>query len=566
MSFPMIKEKKQIGPVDLMLRVSCFERKVGAPNQTHRQFLLVYYKSLCLLESHFPDFCKTSFNIHMEKAVVLYNIGAISHAMGLSVDDNTIDGRREASMEFLAAATAFSYLRKNESLKVLVEECTVAGMLEVFMLAQAQECISLNFLEKAATSIDAVKAKLCSQVSLYYAEVLEALNAAPLSDSFEKSWSSYAELKAAIFHAEACLWHEVEDTNFRPARLSEAMSRLTRAVKSADKEHPILQEEASSLIERVTGFLASYDDRFKKNLCERKLPEIPSFSVIELLRELLEASSEKMFGKEFPDKHAMSFARYTEMVDDEIRRCASGEEEDLGKQLELLKKLEGLNEDEAFGGDHKAKKLRKTDTEAQRKSIIATAFAAENPTPSAASVTALGGGFAEKLSQIENVISAQMDVDKNDGAWFVKQVEKVKEEFRKAMEGKENSCEDVLDQLIAQMITLKTEQEMKVGASFKVFYEAMADFESKISGSDLSSLLSLVTEAGLKEIHRAISSLAALKRERKCYSQNSVKDMTLKALLDELVLAFHAEDFYSCQVILQRVKEMAVMAKLSQLA
>lgn len=216
MSFPeppLFKEKKQVGPVSRIvdelrshiasshvddlnnllpdlsvlknLRVSCFEKKVAATDQSHRQCLLVYYKSLCLVENRFPDFCKTVVfnwkdafkpavetcqgNIHMEKAAVLFNIGATSHEMGLRCDRNTISGRRDASMEFVAAASAFSYLRQNESSKASVEDCTVdvskecAGMLESLMLAQAQECICQNLLDNAATT-DVVKAKLCSQV------------------------------------------------------------------------------------------------------------------------------------------------------------------------------------------------------------------------------------------------------------------------------------------------------------------------------------------------------------------------------------------------------------------
>lgn len=168
------------------------ERVPDPTPSTRRDLLQNYFKALCLIETRFPispdrDHINTvtflwfdafkqkqkasQQNIHLEKAAVLFNLGAVYSQIGLSCDRTTVEGRRLASHSFIAAAGAFAYLRDNAATKASVGSSTTvdisvecAGMLERLMLAQAQECVFENSIAKGSTP--GVCAKISRQVSL----------------------------------------------------------------------------------------------------------------------------------------------------------------------------------------------------------------------------------------------------------------------------------------------------------------------------------------------------------------------------------------------------------------
>lgn len=171
---------------------SDLERVPDPSPAARRDLLISYYKVLCLVETRFPispdkdhvnavsflwyDAFKqrhkaTQQNIHLEKAAVLFNLGATYSQIGLGHDRTTVDGRRQASHAFIAAAGAFSYLKENESTKATIgQSATVdvsvecVGMLERLMLAQAQECVFENTIAKGSTP--GVCSKIARQVSV----------------------------------------------------------------------------------------------------------------------------------------------------------------------------------------------------------------------------------------------------------------------------------------------------------------------------------------------------------------------------------------------------------------
>ncbi|KAL7001057.1 bck1-like resistance to osmotic shock, partial [Sarracenia purpurea var. burkii] len=170
------------------------ERATADSLPARRDLLQNYYRSLCAVESRFPisgdkdhvnavtftwhDAFKnkqkaSQQNIHLEKAAVLFNLGAVHSQIGLTFDRSSIEGRRQASHAFIAAAGAFAFLRDNESAKASMgSSATVdvsvecAGMLERLMLAQAQECVFENTIAKGSTP--GVCAKISRQVSVSY--------------------------------------------------------------------------------------------------------------------------------------------------------------------------------------------------------------------------------------------------------------------------------------------------------------------------------------------------------------------------------------------------------------
>ncbi|KAH1140231.1 hypothetical protein GYH30_029233 [Glycine max] len=336
------------------------ERHSDPSLPARRDLLQSYYKSLCLVETRFPissdpdhvnaltfvwfDAFKpkqkaSQQNIHLEKASVLFNLGAVYSQIGLSYDRNTVDGRRQASHAFIAAAGSFAFLRDNASLKASVGSSTTvdlsvecAGMLEKLMLAQAQECVFENTIAKGSTP--GVCAKISRQVGIYYEEALAALNVAPLSQHFDKSWIVHVQLKAALFYAEACYrygleLHDKEEIAEEIARLRSAVNVLTEAKKSS-------KGAAAQILDAIGKLEANINRNLERAVKENdrvylmrvpspsSLPPLPAFSMVKsmVMNEMLDASKEKMFASLVPDNSAKALSRYTEMVDDVIRTQA----------------------------------------------------------------------------------------------------------------------------------------------------------------------------------------------------------------------------------------------------
>ncbi|KAL9856528.1 Vacuolar-sorting protein BRO1 [Arabidopsis thaliana] len=321
--------------------------RVSDPSPAARRDLLIsYYKVLCLVETRFPispdkdhvnavsfvwyDAFKqkhkaTQQNIHLEKAAVLFNLGASYSQIGLGHDRTTVDGRRQASHAFMAAAGAFAHLRDNESIKATIGPSTTVDV-------SAQECVFENTIAKGSTP--GVSAKIARQVGIFYEEALSALIISPLKDHFDKGWISHVQLKAALFYGEACFrygkeLHEKEEIAEEIARLRSGASRLAEAKKSSRGAPAQLIEAMNTLESSINGNL---DRAVKENdrvylmrvPSPSSLSPLPAFSMVKPMNmtDILDASKEKMFSILVPDSSAKALSRYTEMVDDVIRTQA----------------------------------------------------------------------------------------------------------------------------------------------------------------------------------------------------------------------------------------------------
>ncbi|TMW90338.1 hypothetical protein EJD97_015881 [Solanum chilense] len=335
------------------------------PNESslpaRRDLLQNYYKALCAVESRFPispdhdhinsvtftwyDAFKNKLkaaqqNIYLEKAAVLFNLGAVHSQMGLGFDRSSVEGRRQGSHSFIAAAGAFAFLRDNVAMKASMDssntvdvsvEC--AGMLERLMLAQAQECVFENSIAKGNTP--GVCAKISRQVGLFYEEALAALNVAPLNQHFDKAWLAHVQLKASLFYAEACYrysleLHDKEEIAEEIARLKSGVNALSEARKTSPRGAP------QQLLDAITKLEASSNLNLEKAIKENdrvylmrvppasSLPPLAAFSLVKPMQmnDILDASKEKMFSSLVPDNSAKALSRYTEMVDDVIRTQA----------------------------------------------------------------------------------------------------------------------------------------------------------------------------------------------------------------------------------------------------
>lgn len=164
---------------------------------------------------------------------------------------------------------------------------------------------------------------------------MAALTVAPLSQHFEKAWISHVQLKAAMFHGEACYrysleLHAKEEIAEEIARLKIGVNTLVEARKTAPKG------AAPQLLDAVTKLETNLKSNLERAVKENdrvylmrvppasSLPPLPTFSMVKpmAMNEVLDASKEKMFASLVPDSSAKSLSRYTEMVDEIIRTQA----------------------------------------------------------------------------------------------------------------------------------------------------------------------------------------------------------------------------------------------------
>ncbi|KAL0326939.1 UNVERIFIED_CONTAM: Vacuolar-sorting protein BRO1 [Sesamum angustifolium] len=351
-----------------------------------RDLLQNYYKALCAVESRFPispdadhvntvsftwfDAFKTKQkaaqqNIHLEKAAVLFNLGAVHSQMGLSFDRSAVEGRRQASHSFIAAAGAFAFLRDNVAMKASVGSSTTldvsvecVGMLERLMLAQAQECVYENTIAKGSSP--AVCAKISRQVGLFYEEALAALSVAPLNQHFDKAWIAHVQLKAALFYAEACYrysleLHDKEEIAEEIARLKSGVNALSEAKKSSPRG------AAQQLLDAINKLETNLNRNLERAVKENdrvylmrvppasSLAPLPTFSMVKPLpmNEVLDASKEKMFATLVPDNSAKALSRESYSANSFERRCGGSTDlwgpAGLEGELQQLKDLRRVN-------------------------------------------------------------------------------------------------------------------------------------------------------------------------------------------------------------------------------
>ncbi|KAG6515675.1 vacuolar-sorting protein BRO1-like [Zingiber officinale] len=325
-----------------------------------RDLLLNYYRALASIEPRFPispdpahvhsltftwfDAFKPSkkvaqTSIHLEKAAVIFNLGAVYSQIALSANRTDAAGLKQACNAFQSAAGAFAYLRDNAAARVsstggvtvdLSVEC--AWMLEKLMLAQAQEC----FFEKVIG--DAKPPTLCSkvarQVGLYYEEAHAALNLPPLNQHFDRSWIAHVQSKAAQFYAEASYrcsldLHDKEEIAEEICRLRTAINALADAKKYSRGAAPPLLDAVNKLETKMTSNLERAIKENEQVYLMRvpdasSLAALPAASLVKSmpLAEVLDASKEGLFSRLVPDNNTKALSKYTDIVDDIIRMQA----------------------------------------------------------------------------------------------------------------------------------------------------------------------------------------------------------------------------------------------------
>ncbi|XP_078166741.1 vacuolar-sorting protein BRO1-like isoform X1 [Carex rostrata] len=310
----------------------------------HLDLLLQYYRAICVIERRldcvnsipftwqdaFRSNKKSSLqSIDFEKAAILFNIGAVYSQIGCMTERNTEEGRKAAYVEFQKAAGVFRLLKENAVVGATVDltaEC--AGMLEILMLAQAQECM----FDKAIADSKGVTlcSKVAKQAGNFYIEAYSALTLPPLDQHFDRAWISHVQLKTAYFYAEAvslyCIdLHLNEDIGQEIARLKLSISSLSDVKKSAKGAPSSLLEAASKL---ETKMKQNLETAVKENNQIYLMQITPVNSLSELPAavlaqpapvEGLDMSNETLFSNLISESNKKALTKYTEMIDDVLQ-------------------------------------------------------------------------------------------------------------------------------------------------------------------------------------------------------------------------------------------------------
>ncbi|XP_078166742.1 vacuolar-sorting protein BRO1-like isoform X2 [Carex rostrata] len=306
--------------------------------------LLQYYRAISVIERRlgcddsipftwhdaFRSNKKSSLkSIDFEKASILFNIGAVHSQIGSMAERDTVEGRKIAYAEFQKAAGVFRLLKENAVTGATVDvtaEC--AGMLEILMLAQAQECM----FDKVMADSKGVTlcSKVAKQAGKFYDEAYSALTVPPLDQHFDRAWVSHVQLKTAYFYTEAvslyCIdLHQKEDIGQEIARLKLSISSLSDAKRSAKGAPSSLFEAVSKLETKINQNL---ETAVKENNHVYLMRVTPVSSLSELPAavlaqpapvEGLDISSETLFSNLISESGRKSLTKYTEMVDDVLR-------------------------------------------------------------------------------------------------------------------------------------------------------------------------------------------------------------------------------------------------------
>lgn len=319
-----------------------------------RETLARYYKALTVMETRFPiskdrghvmlsftwyDAFRASkraeqYSIHFEKAAVMFNLGAVLTQQALACDRTQDQGMKDAAKKFQEAAGAFAHLRDVASLRVeqprpvdISPEC--ASMLERLCLAQAQECI----FEKARADkkSSAIMARLTKQVSAFYDDVLRLLSGAPLSQHFDKSWTSHVQVKTTLYDVESQLQqaaqlHKDDDIAPEISRLKEAHKSLI-LVKAQSKQCGKELIDNVKHSEEVLSTALVKAERENATVYLQRVPnfaDLPPIQPYILVKSLslpdIDAAGETLFQTVIPDNSAKALSKYTEMVDNLIRQ------------------------------------------------------------------------------------------------------------------------------------------------------------------------------------------------------------------------------------------------------
>ncbi|KAM8945993.1 rhophilin-2 [Pelodytes ibericus] len=235
-------------------------------------------------------------NLSLEKASVLFNIGALYTQIGTRCNRQTQAGLEEAIKAFQRAAGVLSYLKETFTHTPSYDMSpAMLGALIKMILAEAHECyfekmilsgIQNNFCTLAKVAQEAAK------VSQVHMRVFNAMSQAPIKENVPYSWSVMVQVKAEHYRALAHYFVSIIliDHQLNPSdnedKQEKCLSQLYDAIPDGLTAQTILKDrqQRTQLGKAHLGkAIASHEEALRLcNLCS-KLREI------DILQEVLSA-------------------------------------------------------------------------------------------------------------------------------------------------------------------------------------------------------------------------------------------------------------------------------------
>uniref|UniRef100_A0A673A102 Rhophilin, Rho GTPase binding protein 2 n=1 Tax=Sphaeramia orbicularis TaxID=375764 RepID=A0A673A102_9TELE len=321
---------------DLMdLRQAC---RTPSRNEAGVELLAKYFSHLPLIESRFFSPTRQtgifftwydSFtgvpvcqqNLSLEKASILFNMGALYSQIGTRCDRQTIVGLEEAISAFQKAAGTLNHLKETFTHTPSYDMSpAMLSMLIRMMLAQAQECL----FEK--TALPGIRnqfysllkmAQEAAKVSEIYDQVHQSMIQTPIKDNVPLLWSTMAQIKtnhyrsmAHFFVASALLDHQLgpsDDEDQQEKTLSQVYDRIPDGrspldiLKKKDERDRIGKTHIRKAILGHEEALRIY------SLCHN--------NQMDVLEEILKASHQRSLHKYSENENEDEFTDYMEAPD-----------------------------------------------------------------------------------------------------------------------------------------------------------------------------------------------------------------------------------------------------------
>ncbi|CAG9461626.1 unnamed protein product [Pedinophyceae sp. YPF-701] len=271
----------------------------------------------------------------VEKASVLFNLGAVLSKLAQEQDRSEPEGVARACQLLQEAAGTFQALREHDATRLdspapdLTQEALT--FLERLALAQAQQCC----FERAAT--DGKSHQLCARLALHAAELFSSATRAaerpPLSSYLDVSWPAHSRCKDSMYraYAELCMarHHREKDENTSElARLREAhrLMATARHVASRGLSHDTKLENALLMLEEDVNAALNKAERENNTVYLARIPEhstLPEIQPAPLVRaiqpDLKPREAQDYFRNIVPESATRAVSKYTDMVDRAVR-------------------------------------------------------------------------------------------------------------------------------------------------------------------------------------------------------------------------------------------------------
>ncbi|MEE6500515.1 hypothetical protein FKM82_003813 [Ascaphus truei] len=168
------------------------------PSSRHIGVLFTWYDSFTGVPVSQP-------NISLEKASILFNIGALHTQVGARCNRQTKSGLEEAVHSFEKAAGVLNYLKETFTHTPSYDlSPAMLGALIKLLLAEAQECffekILLPGIQNEFFTLVKV-AQETAKVSEVYMQVFNAMSQAPIKENVPYTWSIMVQVKAEHYRA-----------------------------------------------------------------------------------------------------------------------------------------------------------------------------------------------------------------------------------------------------------------------------------------------------------------------------------------------------------------------------